>query len=179
MDRRSGLVLKPLDGQDGRDIYEMLQRIGPDENAFTNEANGMTYEAYRGWLQRQLGWSRGVGLPEGYVKQWTFWLYDGADVVGYGKLRERITEKSRNFGGNIGFAIDPLARGKGYGSYLFSALLNKAKAMGLSEVVSTVEKGNEISKQIHEKCGGVLIGENEYRYIFNFPEICNSVKGRE
>lgn len=162
------MVLRELAISDSEDIYEMLQRIGPSENEFHNDANGMTFAEYKIWLRKQHLWSEGNELPTGYVKQWTYWLYDEGIPVGYGKLRERATEKSKKFGGNIGFAIDPLYRGKGYGNALFSLLLDKAKDLGIKEVFSTVEKYNYASKTIHENCSGHLIKEDEIRWYFLF-----------
>lgn len=162
------MELKQLSINDGMDIYEMLQRIGAEENAFHNDVNGMTFEEYKQWLVKQESWAKGDSLPEGYVRQWTYWLYDNNMPVGYGKLREKLTDSSREFGGNIGYAIDSERRGKGYGSLLFSSLLDKARELGIKEIMSTVEKNNIASKIIQEKCGGVLIKENEDRWYFSF-----------
>ena len=159
-----------LSGNEGHEFYDMLQRIGPNENMFNNDAHGLSYKQYERWLIRQLEWSKGENLPDGYVRQWVFWLMDNNEPVGYGKLRERLTDSSRRFGGNIGFAIDPLKRGLGYGYYLFDFLLDEAIRKGIVEVMSTVEKGNWPSKKIHEKCGGVLVEENDERFIFDFSE---------
>ena len=163
------MELKQLNINDGIDVYDMLQRIGPDENAFNNEVHGMTYQEYKDWLKRMDGWSKGDMLPDGYVKQWTFWLINDDNVCcGYGKLREKVTEKSKNFGGNIGFAIDPLFRGKGYGKILFAALIEKAKELKINELFSTVEKFNYPSKKVHEDCGGVLVKQTDIRWFYEF-----------
>lgn len=163
------MKLKELSLDDGYDVYEMLQRIGPSENAFHNDVHGMTYEEYQSWLQKMHAWARGEELPAGYVKQWTYWLYDdGEKPVGYGKLREKLTEESKRFGGNIGFAIDPSERGKGYGNILFELLLKESKSKGIDTALSTVEKYNYRSKSVHEKCGGQLLKEDEIRWYFIF-----------
>ena len=162
------MILKELTTLDSTDVYEMLQRIGPAENEFHNDVNGMTFEEYKQWLKKQHSWSMGDELPAGYVKQWTYWLYEDEVPIGYGKLRERATEESKEFGGNIGFAIDPLYRRKGYGNVFFRLLLDKAKTLGIKEVFSTVEKFNYASKTIHENCGGCLIKEDEIRWYFIF-----------
>ncbi len=162
------LFIQQLSILNGSKVYDMLQRIGPSENAFNNEVNGMTYKQYQEWLIKMDAWSRGEQLPDGYVKQWTYWLMDFDRPVGYGKLRERATEASKRFGGNIGYAIDPLYRGKGYGNLLFELLLLEAKKKNIIEVYSTVEKFNYSSKKVHEKCGGRLINEDEIRWYFLF-----------
>lgn len=160
--------LRELTTLDSTDVYEMLQRIGPAENAFHNDVNGMSFEEYKMWLKKQHAWSKGEELPMGYVKQWTYWLYADEVPVGYGKLRERVTEESKKFGGNIGFAIDPLYRGRGYGNALLQLLLDKARELGIKEVFSTAEKFNYPSKAVHENCGGRLVKEDTARWYFIF-----------
>ena len=99
------MKLVELSVKDGKDVYDMLQRIGYDENAFRNDVHGMSYDQYTSWLNLQHSWSKGELLPNGYVRQWTYWLKTDENIpVGYGKLREQVTEESRCFGGNLGFA---------------------------------------------------------------------------
>ena len=164
----SGIELRELRCTDGLDVYNMLQTIGAEENEFHNDAYGLSFEEFKSWLKKQYNWSRGIELPEGYVKQWIFWMYVEGRPVGFGKLRERLTEHSKKIGGNIGYAISSVERGKGYGTVLFGMLLNKAKEMKIETVMSTVEKGNPISKRIQETNGGILIQENDQRWYFSF-----------
>lgn len=160
--------LKQLSPNDGIEIYKMLQRIGPSENAFNNEVNGMTYDNFQQWLIERDNWSKGEGLPKGYVKQWIFWLIVDKQPVGFGKLREKVTIESRKFGGNIGYAIDPLYRGNGYGKVLFGLLLEQASNMKIHEVYSTIEKPNHISKIIHDSYGGKTVMEDDKRWYYLF-----------
>ena len=164
----SVVLLKELSTSDGCDIYNMLQSIGKEENEFHNDVNGMSYDKFKQWLVIQYNWAHGKDLPKGYVKQWTFWLYVDGAPVGYGKLREKLTAASRSIGGNIGYAISSHERGKGYGSILFQKLLEKAKELKIETIMSTVEKNNPSSKRVQEKCGGVLIEENDERWFYRF-----------
>ena len=164
----SNIILKDLMPSDGYDIYHMLQSIGKEENEFHNDVNGISYEEFRKWLVIQYNWAHGIDLPKGFVKQWTFWFYVEGTPVGYGKLREKLTESSRRIGGNIGYAISFPERGKGYGSILFQMLLEKAKELKIETIISTVEKNNPSSKRIQEKCGGVLFNENDERWFYRF-----------
>lgn len=164
----SQIELKELQCSDDHDVYNMLQTIGPEENEFHNDAYGLSFEEYKGWLKKQYEWSRGIGLPDGYVKQWIFWMFVDGRPVGFGKLREKLTERSKIIGGNIGYAISARERGKGYGTALFGLLLKMAKEKGIETVMSTVEKKNPISKRIQETNGGILIQENDQRWYFSF-----------
>ena len=168
MDSKIEFSLRLANVSDGTDIYQMLQRIGSCENRFNNEVNGMTFEQFKVWLKERVAWSEGMMLPPGYVRQWTYWLYNGDIPVGFGKLREKVTDQSRIFGGNIGFAIDPLYRRHGFGCVLLEMLISEGRRKQLSELFSTVEKYNYASKRIHEKCGGILVKEDDVRWYYCF-----------
>jgi len=160
--------MRQLSVFDGEDIFQMLQTIGNNENAFTNPVKGMCYGEYKQWLKQQNDWSLGMNLPEGYVGQTIFWLYVDSIPVGIGKIRHALTEHSRQIGGTIGYAISDMYRGNGYGTVLLKLLLKKAEEMNVKEKWLTVEKTNPASKRVIEKNGGSLAGENEERWFFCF-----------
>ncbi len=164
------IMLHELKSTDSVDVYKMLQKIDIQEYSFRNEVNGMTYDEYKTWLKLQEDWARGESLPNGFVRQWTFWLYVDNNPVGYGKLREKLTEKSKIHGGNIGYAISKDERGKGYGTKLFKLLLAKAKELGIETILSTVDKSNPVSRAVQLKCGGKLISENDCCWYYSFDE---------
>lgn len=164
----AGIELKQLSTKDGLKVFEMLQRIGSCENEFKNTAHGLTYDEYKVWLVQQDDWSKGANLPEGYVAQTIYWLIDEDNPVGIGKIRHELNCHSRIIGGNIGYAIDPIYRGKGYATELLRLLLLKAREIGVLELLLSVEKYNPASKKVIEKNGGKLINENEDRWFFTF-----------
>lgn len=166
--RDNNLSLRQLSPSDGEACFLMLQHIEKEENAFTNPVKGMTFEEYKEWLREQDDWSRGENLPAGYVGQTIYWLWDGDVPVGIGKIRHALTERSRAFGGNIGYAISSEFRGRGYGSALLRELLLKADEMGVRERILTVEKYNYSSRRVIEKNGGVMFDENDLRWFFRF-----------
>lgn len=161
-------ILQPLSPDDGHDIYEMLQRIGSNENEFKNDVYGMSFDQYRQWLLLQSKWAMGIDLPDGYVAQSIFWLYYNNEPVGMGKLRHALTDASRNAGGNLGYAIARPYRGRGFGVKLAELLAQKAKELGIDEVLATVEKYNPASKRVLEKAGGVLVAESPERWYIRF-----------
>lgn len=150
--------LSPLDGEE---CYELLQRIGNKENDFTNPIHGKSFDEYKEWLKQQDAWSREEGLPTGYIGQTCFWLMVDNVIVGLGKIRHGLTVRSREEGGNIGIAIDPNQRGKGYGTVFLHLLINKAKEMKIGEILITVKKYNYPSKKALEKNGCFVFKETE------------------
>jgi predicted acetyltransferase len=155
------LVLQQLSEFDGLEGYNLLQRIGEKENDFTNPVHGMSTEQYKEWLKQQDAWSREEGLPDGYVGQTCFWLVAEGVFVGLGKIRHGLTVRSREEGGNIGIAIDPNQRGKGYGTDFIHLLIDKAKEMEIGEILITVKKFNYPSKKAFEKNGCFVYKETE------------------
>ena len=55
--------LQPLSPADGREIYDMLQRI-PPEHGFENSAYTMDYSQFPAWLVKKADMARGVGLED-------------------------------------------------------------------------------------------------------------------
>jgi predicted acetyltransferase len=161
------IQLKKLSRNDGLDVFEMLKGIGKVENSFTNPTCGMTFCEFKEWLKQQEQWDKGEMLPDGYVAQSIFWLYDNDKPIGIGKIRHELTEDSRKNGGNIGYAISSLHRGKGYGGIILKLLLEEAQKIGVNEIILTIDKNNIPSKNVCEKNGGVLIDENNDRWFYS------------
>lgn len=161
--------LQKLSANDGEAVYRMLQDIGTCENSFTNPVRGMDFAGFKKWLSRQEEWSEGRNLPEGYVAQTVYWLVDDGLPVGIGKIRHALTPESREFGGNVGYAIASACRGRGYGKALLGFLLEEAKKMELDEILLTVDKYNHASKKVAEANGGILVRENSERWYFRIP----------
>ena len=159
------IVLRQLSPEDGVDVYEMLQRMPEEEHHFSNPVCQMSFGRYREWLREQDGWSRGEGLPAGYVPQTLFWLYVDGAPAGMGKIRHELNESSRLVGGNIGYAIDHLMRGRGLGKEILRQLLAKASEMSIGEVLLTIDKDNPSSKAVAESNGCFVVGENEERWF--------------
>lgn len=164
----NSMRLVQLSTNDGKDVYGMLQRIERWENDFNNETKDMTFKEFKQWLLKMDQWSKGEALPEGYVRQWIYWLIVNDIPIGIGKLREKTTTESLKWGGNIGFAIEASERGKGYGTCLFQLLLNKASHIGIEDIISTVMSTNIPSRKVHEKLGGELTNEHDGIVYYHF-----------
>ena len=161
-------LLIQLSPNDGDSFFQMLQTIEANENEFKNPVNGMTFDEFKNWLNQQNDWSSGENLPKGFVRQTCYWLLVNDIPVGIGKIRHSLTSQSRQIGGNIGYAISSMYRGKGYGFILLKKLIEKANELGIKDKLLTVEKYNYASKKVIEKNGGKLIKENEHRWYYEF-----------
>lgn len=152
---------------DGREIYEMLQRI-PD-TPFLDSSYQMAWEEFPGWLAQRVDHSQGIGLPEGYVPATTFWLMDDGVPVALGCLRHRLTDALREYGGSIGYAVDASQRRKGYGKALLGLVIREARRMGIEgELLVTAHPDNIGSRKVAEANGGELRRETAGRVYYWF-----------
>ncbi len=106
--------------------------------------------------------SNGKNLPEYWVPATTYWLIDKDKFVGHVNIRHALSDKLKMVGGNIGYAIRPSERKKGYGTEILRLALEKAHEIGLERVMVTCADDNVGSVKIIEKNGGVL--DNAYEW---------------
>ena len=151
--------LKQLSVDGGIDEYRMLQEIGSSEYGFTNEVNGMSYEAYKKWLIWQDDYAKARNLPENYIPQTTYFLYADALPVGIARIRHHSSDFLEKQGaGNFGYGIARPYRGKGYGNALFVHVLAACKALGYTKIKSFVHIENVASNSVFMKNGAKLVG---------------------
>ena len=163
------LYLRQAALDDGRDIYDMLQRIGANENGFINSAKDMDYAEFPAWLAKKVDMARGIGLEDWMVPAGTYWLMADGVPVGQGNLRHRLTDALREAGGHIGYAVASDQRGKGYGKELLRLLLEEARRIGITEeILVTVYPDNTASRHVAEANGGELRRETEARAYYWF-----------
>ena len=156
--------LRPLNAQDGNDVYEMLQRIPAEENGFMNPMAGKSVEEFGAWLVRQEASAQKKEIEDGWrVPQAIFWLYAGEKPVGMGKLRYFLTDALRFSGGHIGYAVVPEERGKGYGKQLLRHMLSEAEQRSISPVLVTIHEDNAASIATALSCGGRISDEDDRR----------------
>lgn len=147
--------LKRLTANDGSDVYDMLQAIPVDENGFMNGVNGMSFDEFRTWLVGQAKSAEMTQIVDGWkVPQSTYWLYVDDCPVGMGKIRHFLTDKLREEGGHIGYAIAPNARKRGYGKILLRELLKEARRLGIDRALITVYNDNAASIRVALANGG-------------------------
>lgn len=161
----STFALKTASKMDGDDVWRLLASI-PDENGFTNDAYGISREAFPAWLEATVNHAAGIGLPEGYVPSTTYFLYVNGEPVGMIRLRTQLTESLRVFGGHIGYVVGSAYRGKGYATEMLRLVLREAHAIGIEQALVTANSDNLASRRVIEKNGGVLedIINNTCRY---------------
>lgn len=150
------LVIRELQVKEDESLLLMVQEIGQGGNGFVNGLNSGGMEEFASKVERNYEMARGIDLPDEYVPQTIYWLYDNDKPVGYGKLRHRLNENLLELGGHIGYVIRPSERGKGYGKRLLAELVKKAYDKNISRVLLTCDESNLASRCIIEWNHGEL-----------------------
>jgi predicted acetyltransferase len=126
---------------------EQLAALGRDPARFLEE------------LSRQDGTIRtasGAEVPR--LPSRTFWLDDGEFcgvislryVPGSNLLPDYVS-------GHIGYAVVPWKQRRGYATHALGLMLPVAREVGLSRIEITCDEGNEPSRRVIEKNGGLFI----------------------
>ena len=102
-----------------------------------------------------------VVLPDGTlgerVPETLLWYVEGSTFLGSIQVRHRLTPVLEQWGGHIGYAVRPSARGRGCASAMLAGMLDHVRAhLPLSRVTLTASVLNPASIRVIEKNGGVL-----------------------
>ena len=148
--------LHKLSVSDGKDVYDMLQHIGKNENGFINHCYDMSYSEFKSWLMRSDEISKGKCPETWLVQQSIYWLYANGSPVGVAKLRHNLTKSLEIEGGHIGYAIAFPHRNQGCCTALIGLTLQKCAALGIEEALVTISNTNKPSIKAALRNGGVV-----------------------
>ena len=96
-------------------------------------------------------------LKPTYVPSYDYFAVDGEKLIGVIHIRISLTPALLNYGGHIGYGINPKYWRQGYGTQLLKLGLEKAKDLILdNRILITCDDDNIGSFKIIEKNGGVL-----------------------
>ncbi len=105
-------------------------------------------------------------LPSHYVPAYYYFLVDDNKFLGIVNIRIKLTEKLLQYGGHIGYGINPKYWRMGYGTEALKLGLENARKLVLDDnILITCDDDNIGSYKIIESNGGILENkvENEDR----------------
>ncbi len=118
--------------------------------------------SFNEYLERLDNESKGKGLQKGWVAASTFFLIDKKEkIIGAVNIRHELTEDLKTEGGHIGYGVRPSSRNQGYGVFALKLALEKAKNLGIKEVLITCDKENTYSAKVILKNNGQFSSEVE------------------
>ena len=101
----------------------------------------------------------GIGLEEGRVPHTMLYGFLNGAIVGRCSIRHALNERLLQRGGNIGYAVAPRYRKRGFGSQLFNAGLSYLRELGTEKALVTCIPSNIASAKMIENAGGILEDE--------------------
>jgi predicted acetyltransferase/uncharacterized damage-inducible protein DinB len=108
--------------------------------------------------------------PAGYVPATELWWMDGDEFLGRLGIRYRLTPTLLEIGGHIGYDVRPSARRRGHASAMLRQGLIVARGLGIERALVTCDVGNDASRAVIERNGGVLEDERSGKLRFWMPE---------
>ena len=166
------IELRALETSDAEKLYDFFQQQPASENGKNNTAYGLSNKEFAAWINKQIDYSDGKNLPDGYVPSTTYVLYIDDVPVGVSNLRHHLCPTLEKDGGHIGVHILRQYRGKGYGNIIIKETLKKAKEKGIKTALIFNHDDNIPAWKASENNGGKLssvtmVGEIKLRkYIF-------------
>ena len=156
---KDSLYLKPLSLENAKAEYHFLSRLEP-ENGFENDVFGMDYNEYvNNYLPQRISFSKGENLPEGFVADTNYILYNKKVPIGVFKVRHYLNDRLANGAGHIGYAISKDYRGNGYakkGLKLAIDELIKLPDFKEDEIYMSCNNDNEASLKVQLANGAYI-----------------------
>ena len=159
------LYLKPANYEDIEKEWLFQRSIPADENSFINDYHDISREGFDTAISMIIAQSKGERLPEGYVPQTVYYLWDSDVIVGTFHFRHYLCRSLIEGSGHIGYYIAPEYRGKGYASHGLKLLLDEIRScVTEDEIYLRVDRDNPASLKVMLNNGGYIHHEDDNKY---------------
>ena len=167
MMQRDGLELRKMNLMDVEQQWKYVTALPADENGLTNPYEGVSFEEYKSTVLPELMMHENpVNMPDWFVPETYYYLWDDQVLVGEFRIRHNLTEVLKTGAGHIGYSIKKEYRGKGFGTKGLSMVLDLArKIVPEDEIYLRVLKSNIPSFKAISNNGAYIAGEDEMHYL--------------
>lgn len=161
------LELRKMNYIDIRPQWEYVTALPADENGLTNPYEGVSLEEYeRVVLPELVMHENPINMPDWFVPETYYYLWDGDKLVGAYRIRHHLTEELKVGAGHIGYSIKKEYRGKGYGTKGLAMVLDIAREIvPEDEIYLRVLKSNIPSFKAINSNGAYIADEDETHYL--------------
>lgn len=161
------LELRKMNLKDAKQQWEYVTALPKDENGLTNPYEGVSLEDYmEKVLPELMMYEHPVNMPNWFVPETYYYLWDDQILVGEFRIRHYLTEALRKGSGHIGYSIKKEFRGKGYGTKGLALVLDLAREIvPEEEIYLRVRKDNIPSYKAISNNEAYIAGEDEAHYF--------------
>ncbi len=131
------------------ELFNMLQEIPQkDEFGQTNEYFGKTREEIIEEINARMRVAYSLTLSRNILPAENFILYVDDKPVCIGGLRLKLNNYWKKHSGNIWYKTRPTEQGKGYGTKFVELLCERAKELGMKEIIAQCSVNNYGSNKV-------------------------------
>lgn len=161
------LELRKMNLADTVEQWKYVHALPADENGLMNKYEGVSLEEYRDTvLPELLSHEQPVNMPDWFVPETYYYLWDGDTLIGEYRLRHYLTDALKTGAGHIGYSIKKEFRGRGYGTKGLALTLDIARRLvPEEEIYLRVLKHNIPSYKVMINNGAYIAGEDETHYL--------------
>lgn len=146
------------------EFFAMAKEFQADSDDTINGIGSIDIDDFDASVCRAKDHAKGISLPDGWVPCSTFWLVRQERIIGTCSLRHELNNFLKSYGGHIGYSIRPSQRGNGYATKMLRLTLQKARALGIKNLLVTCDNDNTASARVIEKNGGKLADKVKTKY---------------
>ena len=161
------MELRKINTNDIEAQWAYTTELPEDENGLTNPYHGVSFDEYKEKvLPTLISYEHPVNMPDWFVPETYYYLWDGDCLVGEFRIRHHLTEALRNGAGHIGYSISKKYRGRGYGSEGLRLTLEIARSIvPEEEIYLRVNKDNIASQRVMINNAAFRAGQDEEHYF--------------
>ena len=161
------LELRKMNYKDIKQQWEYITVLPADENGLINPYEGISYEEYESVvLPKLMMHENPINMPDWFVPETYYYLWDGDMLVGEYRIRHYLTEGLKVGAGHIGYSIKKELRGQGYGTKGLGMVLDVAREIvPEDEIYLRVLKSNIPSFKAISNNGAYIADEDETHYL--------------
>ena len=166
------LELRKMNWEDAQAQWEYVAALPANENGLTNPYEGVSFDEYRDRVLPELIMhEHPVNMPDWFVPETYYYLWDGDTLVGEFRIRHYLTDALKSGAGHIGYSIRKDLRGRGYGTKGLALTLDVAgKIVPEDEIYLRVLKDNAASFKAISRNGAYIAGEDDTHYLLRIKK---------